>query len=112
MLAVNRAGAFRGSFHEFFLQRDPLARGGPHVRDVEVLPSVSIVIEPAYAHPRADIFDARLRGDVREAAAFAVSVKVVAPEIVDDVEVREAVAVVVAPAGGKTEPVIVLAHAG
>ena len=55
---------------------------GPHVRNVEILFAVIVVVQPANAHARANIFDARLRSDIGEGAIAVVAVEIFAAEII------------------------------
>src|SRR5207248_10182374 len=68
-----------------------------HVRDVQVEVAVAVVIRPRNAHAGAAVDDARGRGALAEGTVALVVVERVAAELVRDVQVGPAVAVVVAP---------------
>ncbi len=76
--------------------------------DVEVLAAVVVVIEPADAHPRPDVLDARLRSHVRESSVTVVAIQILAAEIIHHVQIGPAIAVVVAPSAAKTVARVVL----
>ena len=89
------------SFWKTSCRGNALAGGGPHVGDVEVLFAVVVVVEGAYAHSCANVFDACLRGYVGKGAVAVVAVEVLAAEVVDDVEVGPAIVIEVAPAAAE-----------
>src|SRR3984957_4244987 len=95
-----------------WLRRNALAGGGPHVRDVQILVAVAIVVQPTNAHARANVFYAQLRRDVRERSVAIVAVKVFAPKVVDHAQVRPAILVIVTPAAAKTVSLVPLIEAG
>src|SRR5213080_3416914 len=52
-------GFWSGSRFEASLNQlldHPLAGGGPHVADIQILVSITVIIEPCRAHSRPDIF--------------------------------------------------------
>src|SRR5437762_10420566 len=62
---------------------------GPHIRDVQVRLSVRVVIEPASAHPWADVLHTGTRSQIIKLATL-VYVKILSTEIIGDVQVRPA----------------------
>src|SRR5260370_1096507 len=64
MLAIEGPNFFRRISLENLLRGNALAGRGPHVSDVKILSAVVVIIEPANAHPRANILDSRLRGKI------------------------------------------------
>src|SRR5919108_81758 len=112
MLVVQRANVFRLSFVKARVLRDANAGSGPHGGAVKILLSVMVKIAPASAHASANVFDAGFRGDTGKSSVALVAIKIVAAEVVGNVEVRVTVGIVVAPGASKTEAVIVDVHAG
>ena len=100
------------AFFEDFLHRDAFAGRGPHIADVEILRAVVVVVEPGNAHPRADVFDRRLRSNVREGSVAIVAVEILSAKIIDHVEIGPAVAIVVAPSAAEAVARVVLVQAG
>src|ERR1019366_8485125 len=112
VLVIKRA-RLRGSvLFEDVLHRDALARRRPHVRHVKVFRAVIIVINPADAHPRADIFNSRLRSNVSKSSIAIVTVEILAPEIIHHVKIRPAIAVEVVPPTTKAVARVVLVETG
>src|SRR5207247_5151085 len=108
VLAEERADALGRVLHEQLLHSDALAGGRPHVRDVQVLVPIVVVVEPADAHAGAEIFNPGFPGNVGESAVTVVAIEVFPSKIVGHVEVGPAVVVVVCPSAGKAEAIVVL----
>ena len=108
MFAILRSNCFRCVLLKDFLRRNPLARCRPHVRHVEVLCSVIVVIKPAHTHPCADIIHANLSRNVGERPIAIIAVEVLPAEVIYDIKVGPAVLVVIAPSTAKTVSRVVL----
>src|SRR5579859_2002074 len=63
-----------------FQHRNSQPRRRPHVRHIQILPPIGIEIEPADAHSRPNIFNARFVRHVRERPIAAVLVKILRPK--------------------------------
>ena len=111
MFAIQCSYLFRRILLEEFLRRDTLSGRGPHVSDVKILDSVIVIIAPADSHARAHILNAGLRSDVGKSSVVVVAVEVLPPEVVHDIKIGPAVAVVVVPTTAKTVTSIVLVKA-
>ena len=88
---------------------DPLSGRTPHVGYQQVGMAVRIVIQPGGAHAGPEIHHARFFGHIPEVTAV-IAIQILAPEIISDIQIRPAIAVVVAPGSRKAEPVIVVVH--
>ena len=88
-----------------------LARRRPHVRDIQIGPAVTVVIEPRGAHAGRHVCHARFGGFVPK-GALAIPIEIAPAKIVSHIQVGPAVAIVIAPSGRKAEPVVVVIHAG
>ena len=89
-------------------RRDALTGGCPHVRHVEILSAIVVVVQPANAHAGAHVFHARLCSHIGKRAVAVVAVQILPPEVVHDVEIGPAVTVVVAPTTAKAVTGVVL----
>ena len=107
VLATQGAHFFRRILLENVLRRDAQSRSRPHVSDVKIVGSIIVIIEPANAHACADIFNSRLRRDIRERSVSIVAVKILSAEVVHHVEIGPAIAVVITPATAKAVASIV-----
>src|SRR5271157_43899 len=112
MAAIECADACRRTPHESLVAACSHARWLPHVRNVEIVFAVVVVINPTGTHSWSDIQHSRVLGHVRESSITVISVKILSPEVVHDVQIRPAVCIEVAPSAIKTVAVIVLLEAG
>ena len=85
MLAIECPNLFRSARLEDFLLRDAFPGGGPHVRYVQVLGAVVVIVEPADAHAGPDVFDSGLWSDVGEGPVAIVAIQVLPAKVVHDV---------------------------
>src|SRR4029077_12135876 len=85
VFAIECAHWFRRIFLETFLARDAFARGGPHVGDVKIFEAVTVIVEPADAHPCADVLDSRLPGNISKRSVAVVAVEILPAKVVDDI---------------------------
>jgi len=90
---------------------DALSLRGPHIRDQNVRSSVAVIIDPRSAHTRSDIIDPGLFGHIPE-MTVRVAIEILAAEIVRDVKIWPAIAIVVAPRCRKREAIVVVIHTG
>ena len=86
-----------------FLHGNAHAGGGPHVRNVEVVPAIIVEVEPCCAHAGADVLNAGFAGHTGKSAVAVVAVEIVAPKIVHNVQVGPEVAVVIPPSTAEAE---------
>src|ERR1700722_20276608 len=112
VFAIQRSNRLARAFLEHVLYRNPFPGSGPHIGDINILCAVIVIVEPAHAHPSANIFNPFLRRHVSKRSVAIVAVKVLAAEIVHYVKIGPAIAVVVAPAATKAVASIVLIQSG
>src|SRR5579862_7037943 len=102
MLAIQRPHFFGRVLLENILRRDAYPRSRPHIRDIKILSSIVIVVEPADAHTCADVFDSSLRCDIGKSSVAIVAIKILPPEIVYHVKIGPSIAVVITPSTAET----------
>src|SRR5258708_25256076 len=93
---------------ENVLRRNAFARRRPHVRHVEVVHAIIVVVKPADAHPRANIFNPRLRSDIGKSSIAIVAVKILPSEICNYVKIGPAISLEVVLAATKAVARVVL----
>ena len=93
------------------MPNDSLSGRSPHVSDVEVLASITVIVEPGGTHPGPDVLHTGMLGNVLEPSVL-IAVEIAASEVVRHVEIRPAIAVIVTPGGSETVAVVVLVHSG
>src|SRR5579872_119812 len=111
MLLVERTNFWIGIGLERVEHRDANTGGSPHIRDVEILDTISVVVEPTHTHPCSNVFYPLLRSDISEGSIAVVAVEIFASEVVDHVEVGPAVVVEVAPSAAETVTRVVFVEA-
>src|SRR5437763_6005387 len=92
---------------ETLLLRNAQACGRPHVRDVNVLLPIAVGVQPARAHSRAYIFDSRLSRDGSKRSVAVIAIQIASPEVVGDVKIGPAIAVVIAPGTCKAVTIVI-----
>jgi hypothetical protein len=103
---VECADFFRRFFVKALLAGNPLARGRPHVGNVDILFAVVIKVRPARAHSSPRVVDVGFACDRSERPITVVAVQVAAPKIVGHVKIWQAVGSVVAPGARETIAVV------
>src|ERR1700722_16509049 len=111
MFAVKRSNFLGRILPEYVLRGNAFASSGPHVSHVKILGTVIVIIEPGNSHTGADVFNSCLRSNISESPIAVISVEILAAEIVRDIEVGPAVAVVITPSTAKTVTRVVLVEA-
>src|SRR5690348_3086162 len=107
MFAILSSNFLRRVLLKGWLRRNSIPGGRPHVRHVEVLSPVVVVIKPANTHPRADIVHARLSRNVGEGSIAIVAIEILAAEIIYHIKIGPAVLVEIAPSTAKAVSCIV-----
>src|ERR1700739_1011027 len=111
MFAVKRSNFLGRVLLEDVLRGNTFASSGPHISHVKILGTVIVVIEPGNPHSGADVLNSRLRSNIRESPVAVISVEILAAEIVRDIKIGPAVAVVITPSAAKTVTRVVLVEA-
>src|SRR5215469_3276418 len=109
MLLVKRAYFARRVFLENVLCRNPLSGCGPHIGNVEILHAVIVMVEPTDAHASANVFPTHISGYICERSIAVIAIYILASEIIHNVEVGPAIAVVIVPCATKAVAGVVLA---
>src|SRR5882762_4567273 len=69
--------------------------------------SVIVEVGPASAHPSANVFNLRRVGDRGERPVTVVAIQVIAPKIVRDIEIGQAIGSGLAPRTSETVPIVI-----
>ena len=85
-----------------------LACRSPHVRNVQVLVAVIVIIEPADTHAGPYIFYPTLSRNIVKRSVALIAIKVLTAEVINNIKIRPAISIRISPAATETVACIVL----
>src|SRR5258708_16401292 len=108
VLVIERSRLPSRIFLENVLRRNAFARRRPHVRHVEDVHAIIVVVKPADAHPRANIFKPRLPSNIGKNSVAIVAVKSLPSQTLHSVKIGPAISLEVVLAATKAVARVVL----